>query len=583
MKIDGLSLKLVVDDLNKLLIGGRIEKIFQPGKFSLIIWVRNNGSSFPLLLSADPQHPCLLIAQHNLPENPANPPAFCMLLRKHLEDGRIGRLVQKSLDRIVEIQIDVKDKRNIIETKCITIELMGKHSNIIFCINQNIIDAIKHVGINQNRFRQILPGIAYSPPPHQDRINILEASPQYFVKILQQQQVPLAKAIINTGIGIGPLTAKEILWRAGLTENILPQCLDQSAIQSLIQTLENIVKSIKSAAIKPTVLLNEKEAVQGITAFPLKHIDIPNRTISFTSMNDAADFSLNQRGTHHDEKDSLKKLIGQEINKIDRKLQVIKKELADASTAEEYREQADLIMAFAHIISRGMSEISLPDLYNSKNTAEIVIQLDPQHTAIENAQRYYAKYNKFKRAQGILAGQLSASQQEKQYYESVELALDQAETIQEIKEIRQELFPAKTKVKNMSPKNESSAALPRQFYTDDGFKITVGKNNRQNDMVTFKIARPDDYWFHTKDIPGSHVILHCEGREPSEKALNSAAILASYYSKARQSANVPVDYTRRRFVKKPSGAKPGYVIYTNQNTIYITPDEKLAMSLKPKS
>ena len=580
MNIDGFSLAPLVGELNAALTGGRVDKVFQPDPYSLLLWVRQPGENLRCFLSANPERPKLLITTA-VPENPAVAPTFCMLLRKHLEDGRIASIEQHSLDRIVNINIDVRGEGGRIFTKCLVVEIMGKYSNIILLQDNIIIDAIKRVSAHVSRHRQVLPGKEYIYPPGQDRLNILDIdSAQFIRQVLAASATSLSKAIIATGIGLGPLTAREIAWRGGFSPDIRMNELDPADEDALSEAVESIASPVKNGLVTPTVVVEGQNKPLAIAAFVPEHLRQYNLH-DFSTMSAAVDFFDKFKGRPSlPAKEVLTKLITSEIAKLNRKQTVLAEELSQAENADELRKCGDILMANLYIVIPGADQQALLDIYSgTSETQEIIINLNPTLSAIENAQQYYTKYNKAKRSEEHLIGQLRECQADITYLESIAVALSHADSSIEISEIRQELVNAG--YIKAADKRRLSAALssPLSAITTDGFTLIIGKNNRQNDLVTFKQARPDDIWLHTKDIPGSHVIIRSENREVSQQAINEAAQLAAYYSKSRQSANVPVDYTKRRYVRKPSGAKPGFVIYDHQNTTYVTPEETLICKL----
>lgn len=584
MSLDGLSLSTLIAELNTKIAGGRIDKIFQTDKYTLSMWIRQPAQNLCLLISSNPEHPRIHLT-NVAPENPTTPTAFCMLLRKHIEDGRIAQIDQHSLDRIALLSIDTIGAGGIIVTKCLTIELMGKHSNIILTQDNIIIDAIKRIGIGTSRHRQILPKMEYTSPPGQMRLNLLTTPITDFVNALTTTHTGLVtKAIISTGIGIGPVTARELVWRAGLPVDIMVDGLDSGDIIALSEALESIVTQFTSDLYSPTVMVDVDNRLIGIASFSLEHLLQKYTEHHFSTMSEAILFADSLSRTQRlPEQALLLKLVMDETGRLNRKQRILIQEQADATAADDFREYADILMANLNKISSGNNKIILPNLYSdSPDDNLLTIDLDPRLSPIENARSYYTKYNKLKRAQESLREQLSQCVQDIAYLDSIAVALEHATLAAELLDIRLELINAgyiKPLNKRRMP---TPPSMPLTARTPEGLTILVGKNNRQNDIVTFKQAQPNDIWFHTKDIPGSHVILRIGSEDPSLSAIEAAAHLAAYYSKASQSAKVPVDYTRRRYVKKPSGAKPGFVIYDHQQTIYITPDKNIVDTLLKK-
>ena len=584
MSLDGLSLSALLTELNTKLTGGRIDKIFQPDKYTLILWIRHTNGNLRLLISVNPKHPRMHLTETAL-ENPATPPAFCMLLRKHLEGGRIADISQHSLDRIALISIDFRNEDGTIATKYLTIELMGKHSNIILTQNHIIIDAIKRIGANISRSRQVLPRMEYTYPPGQMRLNLLTTPVSNFISTLMSLEVtPVTKGIIQTAIGIGPTTAKEIVWRAGLPSDITIDSLDNADIIALAEATESITTQLKTEKSTPTVIVTTDNQLTGIASFKLEHLAQKHTIHNFSTMSEAVEFTDSLTGKKQlPEQTILSKLVTDESNRLQRKKLILTEELADATAADSFREYADILMANLYTIPEGEEKVTLTNLYSDTPADnQVTIDFDIRLSPLENAQSYYTKYNKLKRAQELLREQLSQCIQEIAYLESIIVALEHAANSPELADIREELISSGYLKKANKRRMPIPASSPITAITPDGLTILVGKNNRQNDLVTFKQAQHNDLWFHTKDIPGSHVILRSGTQNPSQQAIEAAAHLAAYYSKASQSSNVPVDYTKRRYVKKPSGAKPGFVIYDHQSTIYITPDEKNIKALIKK-
>jgi len=584
MSLDGLSLSTLLAELNTKISGGRIDKIFQPDKYTLSMWIRQSTQNVCLLISVNPEHPRIHLT-NAVPENPTTPPAFCMLLRKHLESGHIAQIDQYSLDRMALLLIDTLGPGGVIVTKCLTIELMGKHSNIILTENNIIIDAIKRIGIGTSRHRQILPKMEYTSPPGQTRLNLLTTPITDFVTTLTTKHTGLvAKAIINTGIGLGPITAREVVWRAGLPANIMVNGLDNGDITALKVALESIVTQFSANLASPTVMVNADNGLGGITSFSLEHLIDKCTVHHFSTMSAAVLFADSlSRIQRLPEQALLLKLVSDEMGRLTRKQGILTQEQVEATAADDFRETGDILMANLYNIPKGSTKIMLPNLFrNLPDDNLLTIDLDPRLSPLENARAYYTKYNKLKRAQESLREQLSQCAQDMTYLDSILVALEHATLAAELLDIRLELINAgyiKPLNKRRMP---TPPSMPLTAIAPGGLTILVGKNNRQNDIVTFKHAQPNDLWFHTKDIPGSHVILRIGSESPSLSAIEAAAHLAAYYSKAGQSAKVPVDYTKRRYVKKPSGAKPGFVIYDHQQTIYITPDKNIVDSLLKK-
>ncbi|WP_110952900.1 Rqc2 family fibronectin-binding protein [Anaerosinus massiliensis] len=582
MSLDGFSMYPLVNELNHCLAGGRIDKIFQPNKNTVILLVRKPGRNYSLHISIHPQNPVVHLSEKVI-ENPASPPTFCMVLRKQIEDGRIAEIRQHTLDRIICIDIDLRGIGGTIITKTLIIELMGKYSNLILLEDQLIIDAIKKIGSTTSRVRQVLPGLKYELPPGQDKLNLLEVSTQQALKRLQENQsLPLSKALIGTFVGIGPVTANEICWLSGIAKDIRVLDLSKSDMLSLEEALQHIVSQIKTNDIKPTVITDLQKKFVAIAPFPLHYLE-KCVTHTFDTLSEALTFSSEIIGSYViPDKEMLQKFVHAELIKLNHKLCILKEELQQSYDAEEFKIKADLLMAYQYQMeyNQNDTEVILPNLYNENPEKNLIkISINPLLTLAKNAQQYYAKYNKLKRAQKILEEQISLSQEEFLYLSSIENSLVSSTTLIEIHEIKAELISGGYLKEEKKKKFYEKKSTPIKIIAPDHTTILIGKNNYQNDNLTFKQAHYNDFWLHTKDIPGSHVIIRCELAEPTEATLLLAAQLSAYFSKAQNSSNVAVDYTRRRYVKKPAKAKPGFVIYTNQKTIYVTPDQEFIEKL----
>jgi predicted ribosome quality control (RQC) complex YloA/Tae2 family protein len=578
MNIEGLSIHTLATELNQILAGGKIEKILQPTRYLFILKIRQTDQDYSLAISVDPSDPRMHLTQESR-ENPPEPSSLCMLLRKHLIDGRIAGVIQQDgLDRVMHIHIDIRAGAGRIDTKTLTIELAGKNSNLIFCFEGKIIDAARRVGSNTSRVRQIVPGIPYTPPPVKQRLNPLSVSAEALLAALTPYAtLPLAKSLMAAIEGIGPLGVAEILFRAGLqgphTSGEL-NSLEQSSLQT---AFASFLAPYLAPATPAFVALDSTGHLLAISTFNPTHLEAPIIR-NFPSLNTAMAFAttltLAPKTTVHQE--TLRR-VKTELDKLERKQILLSQELQDSQNAEEYRRNADLLMASLHLMSSGQHQIQVPDYFSDvaapdQSPVMVEISLDPSLAPMANVQRYYKKYSRAKRAQELIQTQLIQCREDILYLDSIALALTDTITRQEILEIIQELIEAGYIQTGSRPRSFSKPSEPRRISMPSGSTLFVGKNNRQNDLVTFKTAQPRDLWFHTKDIPGSHVILKSVGSVPLDGDIEMAAHIAAWFSKARDSANVPVDYTERRYVKKPSGAKPGFVIYEKQKTLWVTPE-----------
>lgn len=583
MSLDGFSMHPLTRELDTALAGGRIDKITQPNKQSIILSVRQPGQNFLLHISINSQNPSAHLLEKNL-ENPPEPPVFCMVLRKQIETGRIAKVRQHGLDRLLLIDIDSLAAGGRIVTKTLVLELMGKYSNIILVQDGVIIDALRKIGANSSRVRTVLPGQTYELPPGQEKKDLFTDDSAAIMAIVRKDPaLRLDKALLAACMGFGPVSAKEVCFSAGLAPSMRIEALDEAdfaAVESALQEIRESALHAGDASApedKAVLLLGENQKVLAMAAFPLHYL--PEATVltfpTISAMLEKADSLLGSYVLP--DKDRFRKLVKNEKNRAENKLTKLDEEIAAAENAEEFKVRGDNLMTYQYQFKdREDASVTVPNIY-SETGESITIPLDQRLTLVENMQACYKKYDKLKRAQELLQVQRRECEANIAYLESIEASLLASSSLAEIAEIHNELIAAGYLREKPKKKNNDKPARPFHFRAPDGTDILVGKNNYQNDKLTFKTARYNDTWFHTKDIPGSHVVLQNGGVEPSEEDILLAASLAAHFSKARGSSKIPVDYTEIRYVKKPSGSKPGFVIFTNQKTLYITPDEaKLA-------
>ena len=579
MNLEGLTLKLVTDTLSRELLNSKIYKVFMPNPHALLLLVRRTRDTNALLADMNGGSPALYIPEQ-LPENPETPPTFCMLLRKHLEEGRITRITQSGLDRIITLEIDMLGASSKIITKKLIFELTGKNSNIILTQDDIIIDSLKHVGAAQSSYRAIQPGKPYVAPPPQSGLNLLTAAPADIVQAANA--VPAAsflKAFIGATTGIGKATAQELLQAA----DIVPQevRLDNASCTALADVIAKLQGRLNAAEQEQPVyaLISRTNQVKTILTLPPQLPEQGMHAREFVNINSAINFAMSLKPIQLPQHEQLQKLVTGEIAKHKKKLAALEQDLAHAENAEEQRMLADTIMANIYQLRKGQTQAELINIYDGES---VTVQLSPILSPTENAQAYYKRYNKYKRAQSEVALQITATEEMLQYLASLDSSLLTATSKSEIEEIRQEMIAADLiKVVGKKKKSALQKSQPLHIRLSEDTDLYIGKNNRQNDYVTFSIGGPRDLWFHTKDIPGSHIILKTTLPEAREEDIALAVELAAYFSKAREGSSVPVDCVQRRYVKKPSGSKPGFVIFTNQKTYYATPDaQKLEKYLK---
>ena len=566
MNLDGFSMRPLTLELANLLIGGRVDKITQQNKANFTITIRTLGQSHLLRISIAPQNPSIHIIK-NSPENLPEPPTFCMVLRKNLEGGRIADIRQFELDRIIFIDIDTIGAGGKIQTLTLAVELIGKYSNIILISDGKIIDALKKVGTNSSRVRTVLPNQIYQMPPAQNKLDIFSTDAAEIVdKIKSDKSARLDKAVMNFCQGFGPQSVKETIFAAGLPNDIKISELDDADFLSL----QNSLTEIKIAAQNPApCIVEDAGKVLAISAVKLNYF-AQGTVQTFDTISEMLEKADELLGSYTPpDKERFSKLLHNELKRATNKISVLESELAAAESADDWRIKADNLSTYRYNFKDHADEIiSVQNIY-SETGEEILIQLDRKLTIADNVQNFYKIYDKLKRSTAHITEQIQKCRAEISYLESVEHSLTTAVNLVDIDEIRAELTAGgylKAEKKKTAP---SKKPEPFKFTAPDGTEILIGKNNAQNDRLTFKIAAPDDIWLHTKEITGSHVIIRCGGVEPSAETLLFAAELAAKFSKAAGSSKVPVDYTLCKFVKKPSGAKPGFVIFTNQKTLYV--------------
>ncbi|QSB48266.1 Rqc2 family fibronectin-binding protein [Parageobacillus toebii] len=568
MAFDGVFTYAMTKELQQALEGGRITKIHQPFAHELVLQIRSHGRNYKLLLSAHPSYARVHLTNETY-DNPAEPPMFCMLLRKHLEGSIIEAIRQVDFDRIITIETKGRNEIGDIHTRQLIIEIMGRHSNIILIDKDTntIIDSIKHLSPAVNRYRTVLPGHEYIAPPSHGKINPLEATEETVLKKIDFHAGKLAEQLVAAFSGISPLLAKEIVFRAGLANRA-----------TLPKSFISLMDEVRAHRFAPAMYTNgEKE---WFYALPLTHLQVEAKPFdTLSELLDRFYFGKAERDRVKQQAHDLERFIANEKAKNEKKLIKLKQTLEEAKQAEQYRLYGELLTANLYAIERGMKEIEVINYYD-ENGATVTIPLDPQKSPSENAQSYFQKYQKAKNSLNIVQEQIKRTNEEIAYFNTL---LQQLETAapKDVEEIREELIEQgylRARATKQTKKQKPRKIELDRYVASDGTEILVGKNNKQNDYLTTKLAHKDEIWLHTKDIPGSHVVIR--SKNPSEQTIAEAANLAAYFSKARQSSSVPVDYTRVRYVKKPSGAKPGFVIYENQQTIYVTPDEDLVIRMK---
>ncbi|WP_410983876.1 NFACT family protein [Bacillus cereus] len=568
MAFDGLFTRAITHEIENSLQTGRISKIYQPSKYEILLHIRANGKNQKLILSAHPTYARMHLTTQSY-DSPALPPMFCMLLRKHLEGGFIEKIEQIDLERIIQITVRSRNEIGDESLKTLVVEIMGRHSNIILVDAKTniILDSLKHVSLAVNRHRTVYAGAEYVAPPAQHKINPLQIETQdEFIRPLDFLAGNMDKQLVGAFMGISPLFAKEVVKTAGMVNE-----------KTLSEAFFTLQKPLQVHQYEPTMITaNGKEFFY---LFPLGHLKGDGKTFSSVSeLLDRFFFGKAERDRVKQQAHDLERFMHNEKTKNEKKLIKLQKTLQDAGKADKYQLFGELLTANMYALKKGDKEIEVVNYYD-ENSGTVKITLDPLKTPSENAQRYFQKYQKAKNSVAIVEEQIEKTNEEILYFDSL-LQQMEAASSKDIEEIREELaeegYMRNRKSKNV--KKKPTKPVLDKYIASDGTEIFVGKNNKQNDYLTTKFARRDEIWLHTKDIPGSHVLIR--SLEPTEETLLEAAKLAAYYSKAKDSSSVPVDFTKIRHVKKPSGAKLGFVTYDNQQTLYVTPDADTVMKLK---
>ncbi len=584
MPLDGITLRFLKQELSEKIIGSRIEKIHQPSKDELVFQLRTREGAFRLLISASANSPRIHLTE-NAPENPASPPMLCMLLRKHLTSAVITNIRQLGLDRVVFLDISGTNEIGDAVTFTLCVEIMAKHSNIILVNSDGIIiDAVKRIDLTQSSVRQILPGFKYELPPSQDKLDITVTPIEEAINAVKcAEGKKLSGAILDNIQGVSPLISRETAeYSAGgdiAVSELLP-----AQLQRLEKRLSEISEMLQSGKAEPTMLFRD-----GTKPFDFTYCDIMQYGFtvnaktyqSFSELLDKFYYEKDRFERTKQRSQSLLKMLSSASARASRKLQSRKSELEACADKDEFRIYAELILANQYRLEKGSFYYDLENFYDNNNIARI--PADPALSPAANAQKYFKEYRKLKTAESMLGELIEQSEQELSYLESVIDEVNRAEGFFDLAEIRIELYDQGYLKRAKNDKSKKAKALPPlEFVSDDGYTILVGRNNIQNEALTFKTARKDDSWFHIQKSPGSHVVVLGNGDIIPERTCRQAAILAAYNSSARESSRVAVDYTEVRELKKPNGAKPGKVIYHTYNTMWVTPDGELCERLRKK-
>ena len=583
MALDGAFLRHLKKEITDRALGARVDKIYQPNKEELVFLLRTRQEAFKLLLSARANSPRIHFTQY-APENPKVPPMLCMLLRKRLSGAKLVEVRQPGLERLLYLDFDAANELGDKVRLSLVIEIMGKYSNIILVDGQGkIVDALKRVDEEMSSQRLVQPGLAYELPPAQNKPCMLECQPEEIGEAIvhQPKNQSLNKGILNALQGLSPVVCREIEHQVGRGQELFTRDLTQEQRERLRFFLERLFTTVRDTAGEPYMVTKIKGKPMEFSFLNIVQygtLASVSRWEDFSSLLDEFYEERDRQDRMRVKAQDLLRLLANASERLSRKINLQRGELARSEDREHLRVCGDLINANLYRIERGSAFADLENFYDENRLMRV--KLDPALNATQNAQKYYKEYRKAKTAQQVLGEQIAQAEQELLYVDSVFDCLSRAQSESELNEIRQELRE-EGYLKAVRDKRKPPAPLaPLEFVSSEGFRILVGRNNRQNDKLTLKQANNNDIWLHTKNIPGSHTIIVTGGRQPGDATLKEAAMLAAYHSRAKDSSQVPVDYTQVRYVSKPQGAKPGMVIYVHYQTLFVTPQHELTEKLK---
>ena len=580
MAFDGITIANIVSEMKKELIGGRLYKIAQPEEDELLLTVKQPNGQKRLLISADASLPLIYLTTANK-QSPMTAPNFCMLLRKHLQNGRITAVSQPGLERIVRIEIEHLDEMGDLRSKTLVVEIMGKHSNIIFCDNDTIIDSIKHISAAVSSLREVLPGKPYFIAGTQDKQNALDTDFEGFRTALAARPLPAFKAVYSCFTGISPVLAQELCYEAGVDGERPTAALTDSDYRNLYQAFAGMVSSVQEERFTPNIAYTHGRPAE-FCALPLTMYGFgrpeessspSDRTVSFPSMSALLECYYAEKSalTRIRQKSTdLRRIVQTSLERNVKKYDLQLRQIKDTEKRETYRIYGELLNTYGYDAQPGAKVLEVLNYYTGE---PVTIPLDPTLSATENAKRYFEKYGKLKRTNEALSQLTLEVKAEIDHLESVSAALDIALYEEDLTQIKEELTESGYIRRKGGAKKQKVTSKPYHYISSDGFHIYVGKNNFQNDELTFKFATGNDWWFHAKQMPGSHVIVKTENAaELPDRTFEEAARLAAYYSRGRGQEKVEIDYIQKKHVKKPGGGKPGFVVYYTNYSMAIDSD-----------
>lgn len=570
MALDGITVSNIVYELNKTLAGSRINKIAQPENDELILTFKTREGQKRLLLSASASLPLAYFTGTNKP-SPMTAPNFCMLLRKYLNSGRIIEVTQPGLERILNFKIEHLDELGDPQVKLLVVELMGKHSNIIFCSEDGmILDSIKHVSAHMSSVREVLPGREYFIPETMHKLDPLTADFTTFSEAVYSRPQPIGKALYSALTGISPVISEELCSRASIESDQPANTLSEGERLHLYHNFEWLMEDIKACRFTPNIIYRGNEPIEYASISLSQYSDY--NTKAYDSISDVLETYYASKNTLtriRQKSSDLRRIVQTALERNRKKYDLQLKQLKDTEKRDKYRVYGELINTYGYQLEEGSKELEALNYYNNET---IRIPLDAELTPQQNAKKYFDRYNKLKRTYEALSGLIKETKDEILHLESVSASLDIAQAEEDLVQIKEELIEAGYIRRRFLKKKVKITSKPFHYLSSDGFHIYVGKNNLQNDELTFKFASGSDWWFHAKGIPGSHVVVKGNGEDLPDQTFEDAGRLAAYYSKGKGADKVEIDYIQRKHVKKPNGSKPGFVVYYTNYSLMIDSD-----------
>lgn len=572
MAFDGITIANITKELSDKLSGGRIRKIAQPENDELLLTIKSAEGNFRLLISASASLPLIYLTENNKP-SPMTAPNFCMLLRKHIENGKIIQISQPGLERIILFEIEHLDELGDLRHKKLIVEIMGKHSNIIFCDETDrIIDSIKHVSLQMSSVREVLPGRNYFIPVTQEKENPLELQKETFFSQIGSKSTRLAKALYTSYTGISPVIANEVVFRSGLNAEMSGNALSELEMLHFYKTFSYMMEDVKNESFTPQIVYNEKKPVEYSALSLTMYEDFEQ--VTHESISHILETYYAERNTVtriRQRSVDLRKIVQTALERSRKKYDIQAKQLKDTEKRDTYRIYGELLTTYGYSAAPGAKAL---DVFNYYTNEELTIPLDPQLTALENAKKYFEKYSKLKRTYEAVTALLKETGDEAEHLDSISTALDIALSEEDLVEIKEELMEyGYIKKRHPGGKKPKITSKPFHYISSDGYHMYVGKNNFQNEELTFKFATGNDWWFHAKGVPGSHVIVKTDGNDDMpDTTFEEAGRLAAYYSQSRGNEKVEIDYIQKKQIKKPKGGKPGFVVYYTNYSLMIDSD-----------